>query len=44
MELNPSAGDPVGQESNSQGEVRGVGVVVDDPVPDLLTVGADRTT
>jgi hypothetical protein len=40
--LNPSAGEPIGQVSNSQGEVRGVGVVVEEPVPDLLSAGAER--
>jgi hypothetical protein len=34
----------VGQVLNSQEEVRGDGVVVEDPVPDLLTAGADKTT
>lgn len=42
--LKPSAGDPVGQVSNSQGDVRGVGVVVLEEVPDLLSAGADKTT
>ena len=42
--LKPSAGAPVGQVSNSQGAVRGVGVVVLDEVPDLLSAGADKTT
>ena len=42
--LEPSAGEPVGQESNSHGWVRGVGVAVDEPVPDLSCVGADSMT
>ena len=42
--LKPSAGDPVGHVSNSQGDVQGVGVVVLDEVPDLLSAGADKNT
>ena len=38
----PSAGDPVGQVSNSQGDVRGVDVVVLEA--DLLSAGADKIT
>ena len=42
--LKPIAGDPAGQELNSQGSVNGCGVVDIDPVPDWSCVGADRTT
>lgn len=44
MALKPSAGDPLGQVSNSQGDVRGVGVVVLDEVPDLSSAGEDKIT
>ena len=40
----PSAGAPAGQVSNSQGAMRGVGVVVLEDVPDLLSAGADKIT
>jgi hypothetical protein len=40
----PVAGAPAGQVLNSQGLVKGVGVVVLLPVPDLSTAGAERMT
>jgi len=42
--LNPSAGEPVAHVSYSQGWVRVVGVLVDEPVPDSFSAGADRIT
>lgn len=43
-ELVPMAGEPAGHELNSHAEVRGVGVVLLEPVPLLFSAGADRTT
>lgn len=40
--LKPSAGLPTGQVLNSQGVVRTVGVVVEEPVPDLSVAGHDK--
>ena len=42
--LNPMAGEPDVQVLNSHGEVRFCGGAVEDPVPDLLLAGAERTT
>jgi hypothetical protein len=42
--LKPYAGDPAGQLLNSHAVVRVVGVAVEEPVPDLLSAGAERTT
>ena len=43
-ESEPTAGEPTGHVSNSQGVVRGVGVVDEEPVPDLSKAGADKIT
>jgi hypothetical protein len=42
--FDPSAGEPTGQVLNSQAVFRGVGVVVDEPVPDWFSEGAERIT
>lgn len=41
---DPVAGEPEGHVSNSHASVQVVGVVVDDPVPDWFSAGADKTT
>jgi hypothetical protein len=42
--LDPSAGEPVAQVLNSHADDNTVGVVVDEPVPDLFSAGAERMT
>lgn len=42
--LKPSAGEPAGQVSNSQGSVRTVGGALEVPVPDSFSAGADKIT
>lgn len=42
--LEPYAGEPVGQVSNSHGSVKVVGVLDNELVPDSLFAGAERTT
>lgn len=44
LALKPSAGEPVGQVSNSHGWRKGWGVALDEPVPDSFSAGADSTT
>jgi hypothetical protein len=41
--LNPSGGEPMGHVSNSQVMLRGVAGASEEPVPDLFSVGAERT-
>ena len=42
--LDPVAGEPVGQVSNSQGSVKGVVVLDKELLPDWFSAGAERTT
>lgn len=42
LALKPVGPDPAGQVLNSHGNVRLVGVAVEEPVPDSLSAGADR--
>lgn len=44
LPLLPVGGDPAEHELNSHAAVSAVGVAVLDPVPDLFTAGAERTT
>lgn len=44
VEFDPSAGDPTAHVLYSQADVVFPGVVVDEPVPDSFSAGAERTT
>lgn len=44
LALNPSAGEPVEQVLNSHGWVSTWGGALEEPVPDLLSAGQDKTT
>ncbi len=44
LALNPSAGEPVEQVLNSHGWVSTWGGALEEPVPDRLSAGQDKTT